>query len=131
MKRLLLFALLSLFLAVVTAEAAEKSVYQTGKLVDMSSAESGAGAGRGQRIFCIAVETGNLSYTLHYWPNWRGSYVPTDLVVGDPVEIMVDKNHLYIKKTSGGDLKTDIVRRERKSPDKKPPTCALPVSTQN
>lgn len=116
-------------MAVFTAEAAEKSAYQSGKLIDMSSTESGAGAGRGQRIFCLAVETGDLSYTLRYWPNWRGSYVPTDLVVGDPVEITVDKNHLYIKKANGGDLKTDIVRRERKSPDKKPTTCALPVST--
>ncbi len=72
MKRLLYFVLLTVSLAVVTVEATEKFAYQTGKLVDMSITESGAG--RGQRIFCLAVETSDLAYTLHYWPNWRGSY---------------------------------------------------------
>jgi hypothetical protein len=126
------FLLIPLVLfAVMPVFSAEKPTYQTATLVDLSSRESGAGAGRGQRIFCLAVETDDLDYTLYYWPNWRGSYTPTDLVVGDTIEININKDHLYIKKKNGGELKTDIVRRERRVPDKKPTTCALPVSTQN
>jgi hypothetical protein len=77
------------------------------------------------------VETNDLNYVLHYWPNWRGSYSPTDLIVGDPLEIRINKNSLYIKRENGREFKTDIVRREHNSPDKKPITCALPVSTDN
>ena len=128
----IVFCLIPLVLFVgIPVYSAEQPAYQAATLVDLSSRDSGAGAGRGQLIFCLAVETDDLDYTLSYWPNWRGSYTPTDLVVGDPIEIKINKDHLYIKKKNGGELKTDIVRRERRVPGKKPATCALPVSTQN
>ena len=51
---------------------------------------------------------------------WRWSYEPTDFVVGDPVEVKIKGNDMYLKKSKGGDLKTYITRRERNAPDKKP-----------
>jgi hypothetical protein len=52
-------------------------------------------------------------------------------VVGDPVEVGIKGNDLYLKKPKGGgDLKTYITRRERNTPDKPRANCGLPVATE-
>ena len=129
MKRLrsLVILALPLALAVVPLRAGEKAVYQTGKLVDLRCESTGSGAARAQGSFCLAVEVGDMTYLLRREAYWRWSYEPTDFVVGDPVEIKIKGNDMYLKKSKGGDLKTYITRRERNAPDKKPITCALPV----
>jgi hypothetical protein len=116
---------------VVGAGAAEKPPYQNGKLTDLRRYDTGAGSGRAQGSFCLAIELGDMTYIVREEAFWRSSYEPTDLVVGDPVEVQIRGNDLYIRKPKGGDLKTHISRRERNSPDKKPSNCGLPVSTQN
>jgi hypothetical protein len=110
--------------------AGESTPYQTGKLVDFRRASTGAGAGRAQGFFCLAVGIGDMTYLARYEGTWRWSYEPTDFVVGDPVEVRIKGNDLYLKKSKGGDLKTSITRRERNAPDKKSLTCALPVQDQ-
>lgn len=131
MKRLRLFAVHVLVLSALSLQAGQKPDYQTGKLVDLRRYSTGSGAARAQGSFCLAVEVGDMSYLVEHEPYWRGSYEPTDLVVGDSIEVKITGNHMYIKKPKGGDMKTSITRRERGTPDKKPITCALPAAMQN
>jgi len=130
MKRLCLLVVLSL-LSVFTVYAAETSDYQTGKLIDLRRTGTGSGAARAQGSFCLAVEIGDMTYLVRQESTWRWSYAPTDFIVGDPVEVRIKGNDMFLKKSKGGDLKTHITRRERNSPDKNPPTCALPVQDQH
>jgi hypothetical protein len=120
-----------LALPVFPVRAAEKPEYQTGKLVDLRRDSTTSGAARAQGSFCLALELGDMSYLVRYEATWRWNYEPTDLVVGDPVEVRIKGNDLYVKKPKGGDSKTNIVRRERNAPNKKPMTCGLPVATSN
>ena len=126
MKRLRLFAL-ALALAVVPIQAADNSGYQTGKLVDLRREGTGSGAARAQGSFCLAVEVGDMAYLVRHQAYWRWSYEPTDFVVGDPIEVKIKGNNMYIKTSKGADLKTSISRRERLG--KEPPTCGLPVTS--
>jgi len=120
-----------LLMPATAGHAAEKSGYQTGKLTDLRREGTGAGAARAQGSFCLAVELSDVTYLVRHEATWRWSYEPTDLVVGDPVEMKIKGNDLYLKKPKGGDLKTYIIRRERKVPDKPPANCGLPVAIRN
>ena len=115
----------------VPMDAREKAAYRTGKLVDLRRESTSSGAARAQGSFCLAVEVGDMTYLVQHEAYWRWSYEPTDFVVGDPVEVKIKDNAMYLKKSKGGDLKTYITRRERNAPEMKPITCALPVTTQN
>ncbi len=119
-----------IFLLASVASAGGKASYQAGKLVDLRREDTGAGAARAQGAFCLAVEVDNITFLVRYEATWRWNYEPTDFIVGDPVEAKISGNEMYLKKPKGGDLKTHITRRERNAPDKKSPTCALPVQGQ-
>jgi hypothetical protein len=129
MSRFVLLLLLSL--AASQAYADDKSAYQTATLTDLRRHSTGGGAARAQGSFCLAVELNDMTYIVQYGAYWRWSYEPTDFVVGDPVQIRIKENTLYLRKPKGGDLKTYIVRRERNQPEKPHANCALPVATQN
>jgi hypothetical protein len=122
--------MLLLCLVAVVALAANKSEYQKGVLIDLRRTETDAGALRAQGSFCVAVRIDDISYLSRYEAAFRWSYAPTDFVVGDPVDVKVKGNHLYIRRAKGGDLKTDITRRQRIAANGKPMTCSAPV-TQN
>lgn len=124
MKRILcLLVLLSLPLA-----AAKQREWSTGKLLDFRMSDTGAGAARAQGEFCLAVQLGDIAYLLQYEPYSRWAYQPTDLVVGDQIQVQIDGKHMYINKPKGGgDFKTNIVRREKIVAGVSPSTCALPV----
>jgi hypothetical protein len=122
---------LALPLAVIPLHAGKNHDYRIGKLVDLRREGIGAGAARAQGWFCLAVELGDMTYLVHQEARWRWSYEPTDFVVGDPVEVKIKDNDMYLKRSKGGDFKTYIVRRERNAPDKKPMTCGLPVAIPN
>ncbi len=128
MKPLACLLLLSSLLLTLTstAQSAETSGYQTGKLVDLRRYSTGSGAARAQGSFCLAVQVGDIAYLARHQAYWRWSYEPTDLVVGDLVEVRIKGNEMYVRRLKGGDLKTAITRRERIG--KEPPTCALPVT---
>jgi hypothetical protein len=131
MQRLRMLVVVAFALSAVPVHGGEKTGYQTGKLVDLRRESTGSGAARAQGSFCLAIEVGDMTYLVRREAYWRWSYEPTDFVVGDPVEVKIKDNDMYLKKSKGGDLKTYITRRERNAPDKKPITCALPVTTQN
>src|SRR5438128_11076861 len=115
MKWLRLLVVFLLSVSVLPAQAGEKPDYRTGRLIDMRREDTGSGAARAQSSFCLAVDLGDMTYLVRRSAYWRWGYEPTDFVVGDPVEVKVKGNDLYIKKPKGGDLKTQISRRERNS----------------
>jgi hypothetical protein len=108
--------------------AGDKTVYQTGKLIDMRSR---AGS------FCLAIQADDMSYVV------EAPWDSADLVVGDPIKFRIklgkhskfwdSDTKIYVKmgKTSYDDEKVRIVRSERTAPDKTPATCALPVSVDH
>jgi hypothetical protein len=131
MRRMRLFIVVVLALSAGSVHGGEKAVYQTGKLVDLRREGTGSGAARAQGSFCLAVEVGDVTYLVRHEAYWRWSYEPTDFVVGDPVEVKIKGNGMYLKRAKGADLKTYITRRERNAPGRQPITCALPVTTKN
>jgi len=124
--RIMVAAVAALSFLPTTIHAAAKPDYKTGKLTDLRRYEDDHGIA----AYCLSVEMEDLTYILLY-ERWRWSYEPTDFIVGDPVQVRVKGNDMYLAKPKGGDLKTKIVRRARNALDKPPITCALPVSTQN
>jgi len=123
---------LGALVATVTVAGKDKpSSYENGKRVDLQRYSTGSGALRAQGAFCLAIQVGDLTYLARHEAYWRGSYEPTDFVVGDRVEVKVKGNDLYLKKPKGGDLKTSITRRERNILGKSPADCSLAVSVRN
>jgi hypothetical protein len=113
--------------------AKDKPAYQAAKLVDFRAYPTGSGSARAQYSFCLAIQVGDIAYTVNYETFLRGSYQPTNLVVGDSIEIRTKGNDLYFKTgaSSPDEVKAHITRRERITPDSKPATCALPVSVDH
>lgn len=105
--------------------AGDKTVYQTGKLIDMRSK---AGA------FCLAIQAEDMSYVVE--APWNS----TDLVVGDPIKFRIKfgkkgtfwdtDTRMYLKmgKTHFDDDKVRIIHSERTTSEQRPTTCALPVA---
>jgi hypothetical protein len=123
--------LFMLLVAASTIMAAEKASYEKGKLIDMQRYNTESGALRAQGSFCFAVELGDMTYLARREAYWRWSYQPTDFVVGDPVDVRIKENDLYVRRHRGGDLKMSITRRERHVPGKSAPDCSLVVSVRN
>jgi len=122
---------LFILVCVSLLQAAEKEEYQQGTLTDLQRFSTGSGALRAQGSFCLAVQVEDVTYLVHHEAYGRWSYEPTDMVVGDPVDVKINGNHLYVKKAKGGTMKTNISRRERNQPDKPAPNCGLPVSARD
>jgi hypothetical protein len=101
--------------------------YHRGILTDLRRYDTGSGALRSQGAFCLAVGVDDMTYLVRQEGSWRWSYAPTDLVVGDPVEVRISGNNLYLRKPTSGELKTHISRRERQRSDKNPISCATQV----
>jgi hypothetical protein len=113
--------------------AKDKVAYQTAKLVDLRANKTGAGAGRAQYSYCLAIQSKDISYILTYETFFRGGYKPTNLIVGDPIEIRIKGDHLYFEtgqKSSDDEAKAHIIRQERIAAGGKPATCGLPVEVQ-
>ena len=110
--------------------AKDKPAYQAAKLVDFRAYPTGSGSARAQYSFCLAIQVEDIAYIVNYEAFLRGSYQPTNLVVGDPIEIRTKGGDLYFKTgtSSPDEHKAHITRRERIAPESKPATCALPVS---
>jgi hypothetical protein len=79
----------------------DKPAYQTAKLVYLRSYPTGSGALRAQYSFCLAIQVEDVSYIVEYLAFSRGSYEPTNLIVGDPIEIKTKDDRLYFKTGKG------------------------------
>lgn len=112
------------------AYAREKPEYKSGRLVDVRSTPTGNGALRAQNSFCLAVQLDDVSYIARYEPFSRGSYEPTDLIVGDPIEVRVKDDNLYFR-SGKNQAKAHITRRQRVLSGQPPATCSLPVAVDH
>jgi|SRR5579871_497934 len=114
LNRYLSFVVIALLLC-CSAHARPKT-YQTTKVIEVSGS---------RREFCLVVQLGDLAYV-----SVANEHVPPNLIVGDPIEVRVKKDNLWIKKnrSSYDDVKTNIIVRKRISEDTKLPTCSLSVT---
>lgn len=126
MKRLSTLIAAILLLA-LSMHAADNTVYQTGRLIDIRSRPGG---------LCLAIQLDDISYIV--LAPWRS----TTLIAGDPIQLRIkpgkstkfwdSETKMYIRqgKTHFDDQKVSIMRRERITPEKKASTCALPVEIE-
>jgi len=119
MRTQLAVAALVLFLSAAVLGASKE--YQTGTLagVDAQLSSQMVSAGKGKFVqvetldYSLTVQFGDLLVTgLCTGRKWGGCH-PGSLVVGDPVEVRIDKDTMYVKRPDGKDVKTKIVRRNR------------------
>lgn len=106
--------------AALTFGAAEKA-YQTGKLLDVDSQPymkeipvNGGSMSVLRHENDMAVQLGDIIYVgqceekRHF-----SSCRPGNWVVGDAINVRIDKDAMYLQKLGGGEVKTRIVRRTR------------------
>lgn len=124
MKR---FTLAVVLLFAFVANAAEKT-YETGKLVDLQQSDMRAGDGsKMPPLFCLAIQVHDITYLVEHQGRWAWSDKPTELIVGDPVEVRIDGSKLFLKMPKG-EYKATITRRERN--DARISSCSLPVQVR-
>jgi hypothetical protein len=105
---------------VLLVSVAMAGSYQTGKLLSVTDASSNRDVGTISVTdveYRLSVQVGEMIYVGSYWPRWNWSYEPTEFIVNDPIEVRIDGKHMYIKRGSGKDLKTNIIQRVRAKPD--------------
>ncbi|MGB8582957.1 MAG: hypothetical protein WCD47_19220 [Candidatus Sulfotelmatobacter sp.] len=79
----------------------------------------------------MAIQSGDVAYVVHYEAWGRNSYQPTNLFVGDPIEVRITDRYLYFKTgKKPAEAKAEIVRRER-IPAGNPVACPSPVAVSN
>lgn len=93
---------------------AAKHTFEAGKLLGVSTDER-LFEGTSYRMAILTVQVGDLVYTL------RGGHVnektpdyANGLIVGDNVQVSVEGDNMYLLKPNGKDMKTAIMKRERK-----------------
>lgn len=64
------------------------------------------------KLYDISVKVGDMTYVGRYEPTWSFSKRP-NWVIGDPIEVRIDKDKMYIKKSDGKELKTKVIKRIR------------------
>jgi hypothetical protein len=105
------------------AFAGSQQTYQPGKLVDLSSSRysklvsntyTGSSTTVSRIDNLVSVQLDDLVYTGECIVKTRWSSCrPGELVIGDPVDVRLDKDHMYLKLPNGSEFKTKIVKRER------------------
>lgn len=114
-------SVLGLILAAAVVCSAADKVYQTGKLVDVDSQpytkeipSNGGSMSVLRHENDLAVQLGDVIYVgqceekRHF-----SSCRPGNWIVGDPIDVRIDKDSMYLKKADGGEVKTKIVKRAR------------------
>lgn len=114
--------LLLLIPATVSAKQKEPKEYTTCKLADMGMEVFQAGGvftGNSYRNalnknFGFQISCDGLSYYSYYIPRWRWSKAPdSEWVVGDPIEMREDRNKVFLKRSDGKELKTELIKKVR------------------
>jgi hypothetical protein len=115
MRSFFLFFVALMAMALVCS-AADKA-YQAGKLVDVDSQLYSKLVGdttviRHQND--LSVRVGDVIYIgeCHEKRHWS-SCRPGNWIVGDPIEVWIEKDSMYLRKPNGGDVRTKIVKRVR------------------
>ena len=64
-----------------------------------------------QKHYFITVQAGDLVYVAEYSPIFFGK--PGDWVIGDPIDVRLDGNNLFLRKPNGKELKAKIRKKIR------------------
>lgn len=112
-----------LMLAIAAACPAADKVYQKGKYLDVNSqayqkiiADPSAGGSMSvlRHENDMSVQIGDVIYVgrceerKHF-----SSCRPGTWIVGDMIDVRIDKDNMYLRKPNGGEVKTQIVKRVR------------------
>ena len=108
------FLVFALAMTLTTAlSGATKHVFQTGKLISVTSDERFV-EGTSYQWAIFRVQIGDLTYTARGERIRRHSGdIGQGLVIGDTVQVVVDGENLMLLKPDGKELKAKIIKRER------------------
>jgi hypothetical protein len=112
MRNALTFALV-LMLATLLAGASKSRDFKTGKLLDIGSSERVVeGSVYRSALFTVQIE--DIIYTARGDRIRRGSGdVGKGLIVGDPVHVAIDGDHLIFLLPNGKEMETTVTKRTR------------------
>jgi hypothetical protein len=116
MRKLIIGLMLAMPATTLLCRAADK-VYQKGKYLDVDSQAYQKVVGdtsvlRHENDLSIQIDdviyVGQCEEKRHF-----SSCRPGTWIVGDLIDVRIDKDHMYLKKADGGEVKTQIVKRVR------------------
>ena len=112
MRKALTFAL-ALTLATILGAASKQRDFKTAKLLDIGSSDRVAG-GSVYRSALFTVQIEDIVYTARGDRIRRGSGdVGKGMIVGDPVQVAIDGDHLIFLLPNGKEMETTITKRTR------------------
>ncbi len=113
MNKLKTLVLSAGMLIAFVAAGADPHVFSSGRLLEVSTEEH-PDAKHPQTHAVYTVQAEGMVYTV------RGERVKLHtkdyakgLIIGDPVEVRVDGEHVYLREPSGKEMKTEILKRAR------------------
>ena len=113
MKKLKLFFLSAGMLICFVAAGADSHVFSSGRLLEVSTEEH-PDAKHPQTRAVYTVQAEGMVYTV------RGERVKLHtkdyakgLIIGDPVEVRVEGEHVFLREPNGKEMKTEIIKRAR------------------
>jgi hypothetical protein len=112
LRKAIVFALL-LLLVTTALGATKQHEFQTGKLIDVTADERLID-GTSYRRAIFTVQLGELTYSARGGRISRRSRdYAQGLIIGDPVQVSIDGDHLILLKPDGKELNTTIIKRVR------------------
>jgi hypothetical protein len=120
----LFILIVAVLMAPAVARARDKGVYQTTKLIELVNHGTS---------FCFVLQVDDLAYAAI-----AGGHLPSNLIVGDPVQVKIKGDSIYVKtgkkwmndithKETDDAVKARISVRGRVTVEGKLPTCSLSV----
>lgn len=104
---------IALIFAVTTVAGATKRTFTTGKLLDIGASERVID-GTVYKSAEFTVQVADIVYTARGARIMRWSKdVGQGLIVGDPVQVVIDGGNLIFLKPDGKEMKTAIIKRTR------------------
>ena len=109
--------LASILMVFATVGFAADKVYQKGKHLDVDSQAfqklvGDSSVTRHENNLSVQIDTliyvGQCEEKKHF-----SSCRPGTWIIGDPIDVRIDKDYMYLRKPDGGEVKTRIVKRVR------------------
>jgi hypothetical protein len=110
-----IFGVVVFFICFVSLAANPAShSFKTGKLLDVTTEEI-LMQGTSMRHAIFTVQIGDIVYTLQgkHLVYLKGRDYAEGLIVGDPVQVSIEGNEVFLLRPDGKELKTSILKRER------------------
>jgi len=113
-------AVLILLGAVVLASGATGKLYQTGKIVEVEQKTNttvlyylvNTPVTRDDPYYQVTVQLKNTLYIAEYTPRHAADGLPVEWVTDAPVEVRVEKRHIFLKRPGGDELDFAIIKRK-------------------